>query len=194
MTRSRLALVVGVGAIVGVWAGVAARQPTVLVPGPDETLERLVELAAGPLWAELGRTGWRSTRGAAAAIMGGVLLGSVTGANPMLAAFLRPTRAVLTGIPPIITVVLVSLWIGIDGDAAPAVVGLATLPLVWLATDEAVRAVDPNLREMAAGLHVGWWWRLTRLTAPAISPPVVAASAFVAATSIRLTIMAELLS
>lgn len=165
-----------------------------LVPGPVETLDRLRELADGPLLTELGRTVWRSARGSAAAVIGGVLLGLVTGSSTAASALTRPLRAVLTGIPPIITVVLVSLWVGLDGDAAPFVVALATLPLVWLAAAEAVRALDPDLVQMAAGLHVSGWWRLTRLTLPAIGPPVIAAAAYVAATSIRLTIMAELLA
>ncbi|MEM8924853.1 MAG: ABC transporter permease subunit [Actinomycetota bacterium] len=193
-SRETLLAAVGAAAVAVLWAVVAAGRPTVLVPGPGETIERLLQLAEGPLWTELGRTVWRSARGSALAVAGGVLLGLGTGSSPTASALTRPVRAVLTGIPPIITVVLVSLWVGIDGDAAPWVVALATLPLVWLATAEAVRAVDPDLIEMAAGLHVSRWWRLTRLTLPAISAPVIAAAAYVAATSIRLTIMAELLS
>lgn len=176
------------------WTAVAADRPTVLVPGPIETLARLIELAEGPLWTELWRTIWRSLWGSTAAVACGVALGLGTGSSPAAAALTRPLRAILTGIPPIITVVLVSLWVGLDGDGAPWVVALATVPLVWLATAEAVRAIDPDLIQMSAGLHVSWWWRLTRLTLPAISAPVVAAAAYVAGTSIRLTIMAELLS
>ncbi len=192
--RETLLAVTGAGLVVALWALVARGRPTVLVPSPVETLGRLGELADGPLPPELGRTIWRSARGSAAAVAGGVLLGLATGSSAAVSALTRPMRAVLTGIPPIITVVLVSLWVGLDGDAAPWVVALATLPLVWLATAEAVQDIDPDLVEMSAGLHVSGWWRLTRLTLPAIASPAIAASAYVAATSIRLTIMAELLA
>ncbi|MEM7326532.1 MAG: ABC transporter permease subunit [Actinomycetota bacterium] len=192
--RDGLLAALGGVTLIVLWAIVAGGQPTVLVPGPVTTVERLVELADGPLWSELARTIWRSARGAGLAVTAGIGIGLGTGSSPVLAALTRPARAVLTGIPPIITVVLVSLWVGIDGDGAPWVVALVTLPLVWLATAEAVRAIDPEMVEMAVGLHVPRWWRLTRLTIPAIAAPVAAAAAYVTATSLRLTIMAELLS
>ncbi|MEM9131293.1 MAG: ABC transporter permease subunit [Actinomycetota bacterium] len=195
MSRRRAVLaLIGAGAVVLVWTVVAARRPTVLVPSPAETAVRLAELADGPLWSELGRTMWRGARGSTLAVIGGVALGLGAGSWPSFDALSRPLRAVLVGIPPIITVVLVSLWVGLDGDAAPWVVALATMPFVWLATAEAVKAIDPDVVEMAAGLHVSPWWRLSRLTLPAVAAPVAAAAASVVATSVRLTIMAELLS
>ncbi|MEM9522173.1 MAG: ABC transporter permease subunit [Actinomycetota bacterium] len=193
-TRQHAATAVGVGLLLAGWTIVATQQPTVLVPTPNETIDRLGELAAGPLWAELGRTVLRSLLGAGAAVLAGVTVGLTTGSSPIAAAMLRPTRALLSGLPPIITVVLLSLWLGIDGDVAPWVVALATMPLTWIATAEAVRAIDPDHIEMALGLRVSRWWRLTRLMLPAIRPPVTAASVYIASTSIRLTIMAELLS
>lgn len=185
---------IGLLALIAAWAAVAATQLTVLVPSPAETLTALVELGRGPLWSEAARTSWRAARGTGAATVTGILLGLATGSSVTLSALLTPARSILTGVPPIITVVLVAIWIGLHGDSTPIVVAIATTPIVWITTAEAVRAVDPELREMAAGLNLGWFWKLRHVTGPAIGSPVRATVAYVAATSLRLTIMAELLA
>lgn len=185
---------VGWLAVLGAWAAVSGTQLSVIVPSPVETYKALVELAKGTLWSELRITGWRATQGTAAAIAMGTTVGIVTGSSQKASALLKPARSILTGLPPIITVVLVTIWAGLDGDAAPTIVAISTMPMIWITTSEAVIAVDPELNEMTAGLNVKWHWKLRHLTLPAIAAPVRAVGAYVAATSLRLTIMAELLS
>ncbi|MEM9033601.1 MAG: ABC transporter permease subunit [Actinomycetota bacterium] len=184
--------VVGCGAVLAIWAAVASRQPTVIVASPGETIDRLGELGAATVAEELWRTGWRALRGTAVGFVVGVALGVTTGRSAVADALLRPTRAVLAGSPPIIAVVLVAIWVGLDGDPTPWVVGLAVVPLVWIATHEAVRSVDPELLEMAAGLHVGRRWTLRHVTLPAIAPALRSSGAYATATAYRITIMAEL--
>ncbi|MEM9516157.1 MAG: ABC transporter permease subunit [Actinomycetota bacterium] len=190
--RSVLLAAAGSGALVIVWSIVAARQPTVVVPSPSETIDRLVELGPIDVGTETARTGWRALRGTIAGFAVGLGLGLATGRSAVLDSLLRPTRGLLAGAPPIIAVVLIAIWVGLDGDASPWVVAIAVAPLVWIATHEAVRAVDPDLVEMAAGLHVGPWWTLRHITVPAIVPTIRASGAFAAANAFRITIMAEL--
>ena len=174
-------------------AGPAALHP-VSFAGPDVgKLNATEPLHHTDLWPQLARTATRAAIGTTMAMVTGVTLGLATGCSEGIDAFTRTWRAVLNGIPPIVTVVLVSLWAGIDGEVATWVVTVAIVPQVWIVTAEATRAVDPDLLEMAHGLRVPPWWRLTRLTIPAIVPPVRAVAALSAAIALRLTIMSEAL-
>ncbi|MEM9748230.1 MAG: ABC transporter permease subunit [Actinomycetota bacterium] len=194
MTSARPALLVtiGVAALVAVWALVASRQPTVVVASPAETVERLIDLGLRDIGAEMWRTGWRALRGTVAGVALGMALGLVTGRSSSADWALRPSRAVLAGAPPIVAVVLIAIWVGLDGDATPWVVAVAATPLVWISVHEAVRDVDPDLLEMAAGLHVGTPWTLRHVTIPSIAPALRASGAYAAANAYRITIMAEL--
>lgn len=187
-----IAAAAGAVTILGIWALIASRQPTVVVASPAETLTRLGQLASTDLPPELARTGWRAARGTSVAVAVGTLLGLLTGRSSVADGFLRATRAVFAGAPPIITVVLVSIWVGLDGDAVPYVVGIATVPIVWLAAAEATRNVDADLVEMAEGLPVSHVWVIRHVVVPAILPSVRAAAAYAVAAALRITIMAEL--
>ncbi len=185
-------VVAGLAVVVGIWALIAARQPTVVVASPAETIGRLVDIGGRDVAGAIVTTGWRALRGTLAGVVLGIILGLVTGRSDTADELLRSSRALLTGAPPIVLLVLLSIWVGLDGDPTPWVAGAAAAPLVWLAVHVAVRAIDPELLEMAAGLHVGEWWTLRHVTVPAVGPAIRSSGTYAAANAFRITIMAEL--
>ncbi|WP_255313873.1 ABC transporter permease [Trueperella pecoris] len=69
-----------------------------------------------------------------------------------------------------------------------------TLPLISAATRDAVRALDPDLVEMAHLYRFSRRTRLVHLLLPAIAPSVVTAATVALGQSVRVAVMAELLA
>ena len=74
------------------------------------------------------------------------------------------------------------------------VVALVTMPLLVTSLRDAVTNVDPDLLEMARLFRFGLWGTVRRVIIPAVVPPVLSAVTVAVGQSIRLTVMAELLS
>ncbi len=73
-------------------------------------------------------------------------------------------------------------------------VTLVTLPLLVASMRDAVLNVDGDLLEMATVFSKSRPWTIRRLILPAVAPPVLSALTVAVGQSVRVTVMAELLS
>ncbi|MFE0423481.1 ABC transporter permease [Streptomyces sp. NPDC058953] len=193
--RDTALVVAGSAVLIGLWQFSAARQPAVLVPSPVETARALGRLAAdGVLHTEVVRSLGRALTGSVLALLIGVAWGLVGGGSSVADGLGRPLRAVLLGIPPIVPVVMGMVWWGGGGEVPVFVATLVSVPVVAVTIAEAVRALDPDLKEMATAFRVPLAHRLRHLVLPALTAPLLASVALVTTTSLRTVIMAELLA
>ncbi|MEU3600546.1 ABC transporter permease subunit [Streptomyces sp. NPDC006798] len=193
--RDTALVAAGTAVLLGLWQLWAARQPAVLVPSPAETADALGRLAAdGVLYEEVVRSLGRALTGSVLALLIGVAWGLIGGGSSLAEGLGRPLRALLLGIPPIVPVVMGMVWWGSGGEVPVFVATLVSVPVVAVAIAEAVRALDPELREMATAFRVPLVHRLRHLVLPALTAPLLASVALVTTTSLRTVIMAELLA
>ena len=95
------------------WQGLASLVGrSLLLPGPFETIERLVALfSEGAAWAAAGMTLLRILSGYLLGIAAGVLLAWLTARSRLMDALLRPLRAVVKATPVTSFILLALLWL-----------------------------------------------------------------------------------
>jgi NitT/TauT family transport system permease protein len=193
--RDTALVLTGTAVLLAAWHVWSLRHPAVLVPSPAETLRAAADLAErGLLLGEVARSLGRTLLGSVLALLIGVAWGLTGGTSALADQLARPLRAVLLGVPPIIPVVMGMVWWGGGGAVPVFVATLVSVPVVAVTVAEAVRALDPELAEMAAAFRVPLAHRLRHLVLPALSAPLLASVALVTTTSLRTVIMAELLA
>ncbi len=185
----------GVGLLLALWSGLAALYPSILVPSPWEVLAALARLAAsGRLWPALAITLVRLAAAFALGSLVGVALGLAAGRSRALAGLLRPGMGVAAGVPPIAWIALALIWFG-TGSLTPIVVALlVTVPVVFTATAEGVRALDRDLLSMARVFGLRGPILLRELYLPALAPHLLAGLSSGAALTVRIGIMGEFLA
>ncbi|MCX4904261.1 ABC transporter permease [Streptomyces sp. NBC_00878] len=194
-TRDAGLVLAGCAVLLGAWQWWSVGRPAVLVPSPYETGLALRRLAdEGLLLTEIGRTLGRTALSSALALLIGVVWGLASGWSGPADGLGRPLRAVLLGVPPIIPVVMGMVWWGSGAGVPVFVATLVSVPVVAVGIAEAVRSLDSDLMEMATTFRVGTRQRLRHLVLPALSAPLLASVALVGTTSLRTTVMAELLA
>ncbi len=120
--------------------------------------------------------------------------GTLNGISRWAGAVSQAALASLMALPPIVLVVIGLIWFGPGAATTRLVIILVAIPLVVIAVAEAVRDIDPDLLEMASAFQLSRVATLRHVVAPAIASPVLAAISVALGQSLRVAVMAELLS
>ena len=156
------------------WAVLAwvINQP-LLLPTPLSVLKKLAALLPDPaLYLSLGATLTRTLLayflGIAAAVLLGALCARFRAADLLIAPLLSAIRAT----PVTSFIVLALVWL--SSPRVPVLTGfLMTLPIVYSALVQAIRAIDPKLIEMARLYNFGRAKTLVHVIVPAVLPAFV---------------------
>ena len=190
-----LGVVACVVGLLMVWQWAARGQSSVVLPTPVDTLAALGRIIGdGSLATELALTLGRAALATTLAFGFGVLLGWGEYRSVFVAGLTAPVRAVLQGLPPIVLIVVLVLWMGSDPAITIIVVSTVMAPVIAASTASALKCVDPLLRELGPALQLSRARRGLLILAPAALPPVLATTGAVASGAVRVTVMAELLS
>ena len=175
MKKAVRGLLIGVFWI-AVWAGVSAAVGLkLLLPGPGDTVRALFALArTGSFWLTTLQTLLRVAAGYGLGVLTGLLLGSACARLAWLDALLSPVRTVIKATPVSSFIILVLLWIG--RTRVPVFIAfLMVTPIVWTGVQEALNAVDRDLKEMTEMYRFTAGKRLRYLYLPSIRPALTAA-------------------
>ena len=144
-----------------------------LLPTPAAVVSRLASLLPQPmLYRTLGATLCRTLLSYLLGIAGAVLLGAACLRSRALDALLSPLLSAVRATPVTSFIVLALVWL--SSTRVPVLTGLLmTLPVVYSALVQAVRAIDPKLLEMARLYRFGALGTLTQVIIPAALPAVV---------------------
>ncbi len=124
--------------------------PDHLLPRATDVLVTLLELSRdGRLHVAIGESMGRLLRGYGLALLVGLPLGVMLGRIPPVREALRPVVAGLQALPSICWLPLALLWFGLSETAIVFVVVMGSLTAVAVATEDAVRGIDPNLEKAA---------------------------------------------
>ena len=169
---------IGIGVFwIGIWwvIALAVGLPK-LLPGPPETAEALFRLVGTAVfWRSVGLTLLRVALGYLLAVMTGTALAAVCWRFKGMDALLSPLRTVIKATPVSSFILLVWLWL--KRVQVPVFISfLMVLPIIWTAVQEALGAVDGNLKEMTHMYRFSRWQKVKYLYAPSVKPAFMAAA------------------
>ena len=174
------------------WARIVGR--AILLPGPTETLQTLHEIVRAPgFLLVVSSTVSRWGVALLLAVPVAVLTGAAAGLSGTGAELLRPLISA-TRATPVISVILIALiWLPIP--QVPVLVGFVVgYPLLHQGIADGLRAVDPELRELARAYRWGVLRRVVHLEVPGSWPTVSSAIAGTLGMSWKAVLAAEVLS
>lgn len=161
---------------IGVWwlAALAVGLPK-LFPGPIETAQALLRLSGTAVfWRSVGMTLLRVALGYLCAVLAGILLAAGCWRFKGLDTLLSPLRTVVKATPVSSFILLVWLWLK-RGTVPVFISFLMVLPIIWTSVQEALKAVDGDLKEMTVMYRFSRFRRLRYLYAPSVRPALMAA-------------------
>lgn len=156
------------------WALLAARidQP-LLLPAPGAVAQKLVSLLPDPrFYQSLGATLLRTLLSYALGIAAAVLLSMLCAKSRVIELLLSPLLSAIRATPVTSFIVLALVWL--SSPRVPVLTGfLMTLPVVYSALLQAIRAIDPGLMEMARMYRLGRMKTLMHVMIPSALPAFV---------------------
>jgi len=156
------------------WAvlAMAIDQP-LLLPAPLDVMKKLLALLPSPVFYQtLGATLLRTMLAYGLGICGAVVLGALCLRFRMAELLLSPLLSAVRATPVTSFIVLALVWL--SSPRVPVLTGfLMTLPVVYQALVQAVRAIDPKLLEMAKLYRFGRLGTLRHVIVPSVLPAFV---------------------
>ncbi|WP_336249778.1 ABC transporter permease [Stomatohabitans albus] len=193
--RRSIITLAGIIALVLAWTGVAAGQHEYILPSPlSAATAALTVLTKPDFWLALGDTTLRAGMGLCIALVLGACWGTAIGRWPSVEAFCQPAIQILLATPAVVFVVLALVWFGSTSQAVIMVVTLVATPLMVKTTAGAVRNIDPTLNEMGQVFGLSWFDRVRTILIPLVLPPFIASATVAMGQSLRVAVMAELLT
>lgn len=147
----------------------------------------------GTLLAQIGHTLTVTVVGWAIAILVGGLLGVLLGLSDPVWKYSMASVEVLRSIPSISFVPVALLLLGFSQTMELVVVVYVCVWPVLMATMGGVRGVEPQLRDTARTLGLGWWLTVTRIVLPAAVPHILVGIRLALSLAIALAVIAEML-
>jgi NitT/TauT family transport system permease protein len=180
--------------IIFFWQLLSMRYLSVLVPSPAETLTALKQmLLSGEIASNLRISFERQIAGLLLGVAVGTATGLLAGLRRPLELMMSPLVNSLITIPAVIFVVMAMVWFGMGTVMAVFLVSLLVFPIMHINIVEGFKSIDSNYLQMARVYRVPLKIRLQKIYLPGILHSFLAGISLSVATSIRLTIMAELL-
>ncbi len=186
--------ILGAGLIILLWQILSMLYMSVLVPSPAETLTALKKLLiSGEILENLKISFQRQIVGLLIGVVFGTLTGLMAGLKRPVELMMAPLVNALITIPAVIFVVMAMVWFGMGTTMAVFLVALLVFPIMHINTVEGFKSIDPNYLQMARVFRVPTLVRFKKIYLPGVMHSLLAGISLSTATSIRLTIMAELL-
>lgn len=123
----------------------------------------------------------------------GIVLGTVIGLNPTVRRATRPIVQFLRSIPPPALLPIALLFFGIDSSMNIAIIVIGAVWPTLLNTEDGVRSVDPQLRNLAKSYRLSRMQQLFFVTLPSASPQIFAGLRTTLQLSIVLIVVSEMI-
>lgn len=169
----RLLPALGLLGVLGLWAALAARLPTVLLPSPLEVLAAGWE-ARATLAAATAQTGLCALSGLALAAALGVGGGVLFLRSRWLEAVFYPYALLVQTLPIVAVAPLLVVWLGYGAPVAVAAAAIAAFFPVLTAAHVGLRATAPEQIELLQLYGATWTQTLWKLRFPAALPFLLA--------------------
>lgn len=177
-----------------IWQLLSKQYPPVLVPSPYETYLGLKAIwTGGILLDNLQISFLRQISGMTIGLLLGLAGGLLAGWFAKLELLLQPLISLLLAMPPIIMAVMAMIWFGMGTKMTVFLVSLLVFPVMYTNTVEGFKSIDPAIIQMSKVYRLPLPLSVLKIYLPGMRHSLIAGFAMGAASSIRLTVMAELL-
>ncbi|ALJ34569.1 ABC transporter permease [Azospirillum brasilense] len=194
MRWRRLAPVLSLALLVGLWAVAAELAASRSLPGPAAVLSVLVrEAADGALFYHLGITLARMAAAFVIAMSIGSALGILLGRSATADRLFGLWLTVFLNIPALVVIVLAYVWFGLTEAAAVGAVAVNKIPNVVVVLREGTRAIDEQYVEMARTFRMARSDVLRHVLLPQLTPYFAAAARSGLALIWKIVLVVELL-
>ena len=167
------------GGIGLLWYGVSVSGlvPPYFVPTPMQTWQSFLRILdegyrGHTIWSHLLASLWRVLLAYGASALIGVPLGLAMGSDRRIAAIFDLPIEFYRPLPPLAYYTLLVIWLGIDNASKVALLFLAALPPVVIATATGVRSVRTDYLHGAQALGAGRWQLFRYVIFPACLPDI----------------------
>lgn len=184
----------GILLLVLLWQLLSEQYPQVLVPSPYETWQGLVNIwISGALGDNLKISFQRQITAMSLGLLIGLTSGMLAGWFPRLEVLMQPLVSLLLAMPPIVLVVMAMIWFGMGTKMTIFLVSLLVFPIMHTNTVEGFKSIDPAIIQMSKVYRLPLPLAISKIYIPGMLHGLIAGFSMGAASSIRLTVMAELL-
>jgi ABC-type nitrate/sulfonate/bicarbonate transport system permease component len=183
--------------VFGAWqaASLSGLLPKAVLPSFGAVASALgTMLATGELWPHAAASLARAGTGFAIAVVAGVALGLAMARMPAIQRALEPILLLLYPVPKPAMIPLFMIWLGIGDFSKVAVIALACLLPVVVATFNGARSVDEQLVWSARSRGTSESRMLWRVILPAALPQIAAGVRTAIAVSIIVLVSSEFIS
>jgi NitT/TauT family transport system permease protein len=157
--------------VIVAWEVMARVLASPLVPDVAEVYGELLRIVpTGAALQQIGVTLGRILSGSALAFVVAVGLGLAIARNRLLAAFFEPGIILGLTVPGLVWALLCVIWFGVSWKTPVVAIGLGVAPALTVSVVQGVRAIDPDLIEMAHVFRIPRSAQLRRLWLPAMVP------------------------
>lgn len=194
MTRSFIAPLLSILALLAIWQLAAVSAGSLLLPGPTAVFTVLGrEVASGRLPFHLGVTLARLAVSFTLSMLLGTAIGIALGRLPKLDRFFDSWLVIALNIPALVTIILCYVWFGLIETAAITAVVINKLPNVIVTLREGARHLNRDLLEMAAVYRFGRLKTLRHVIWPQLFPFLLTAARTGLALIWKIILVVELL-
>jgi ABC-type nitrate/sulfonate/bicarbonate transport system permease component len=162
----------GFVAIVIVWQIAGSLMDPIYISTPVQVASNLGHLLYGPdqIWGEIWPSLGEMYTGLAIALIGGLALGILLGSSRIFAAITTPYLVFLNATPLVITLPLLTVWVGTTLKARIVFISLLAIWPVLLNVAAGCRNVSGRYRELGRALGLSRGRMLRRIVLPGVLP------------------------
>jgi NitT/TauT family transport system permease protein len=187
-------LLCSLGLLVLAWQAVSWIVGADVLPGPWASLATVGTVQSeGYLWSDIGVTAYRIAGAFAIALVTSLVAGTLLGRLKIAERLLGPWVTISASIPSLVVIVVIYLAVGVNDRAAMIGTALIVAPAMIFAVWDGVRAINPDLQEMARSFAVPRHIILRRVILPQTAPFIFTAARTGLSLTWRIMIFVELL-
>jgi NitT/TauT family transport system permease protein len=189
-----LSMAASIVLLLGAWQIASFLVGDDVLPGPLASIAAVADAErSGYLWSDLGITAFRIAGAFGLAFVFSIVAGAILGTSKLVERLFGPWVAIGGSIPSLVIIVVIYLAVGINDRAAMIGTALLVAPSMTQAVWDGMRAINPELQEMARAFAVPKFTILRRVILPQTAPFVFTAARTGLSLTWRLMIFVELL-
>ena len=177
-----------------VWQAVSYLVGADVLPGPIASILAVEQSnREGYLWSDIGITAYRVVGAFLMALVAALVIGALLGRSRLAERLFGPWVTIGASIPSLVVIVIVYLSVGVNDHAAMIGTALIVAPPMIFAVWDGIRAINPELQEMARAFAIPKFTILWRVILPQTTPFIFVAARTGLSLTWRLMIFVELL-
>jgi NitT/TauT family transport system permease protein len=179
--------------LLAVWEGLSRLIGSSVLPGPWASIAGIADAhRGGYLWSDIAITSWRVLGAFLISLTVSIIAGALLGWSRIAERLFGPWITITASIPALVFIVVIYLAIGLTDLAAMVGAAFVVVPLMTYTVWDGMRAINPELEEMARAFGVPKFVVVRRVLLPQTAPFVFTAARSGLSLTWRIMVFVEL--